>query len=245
MKRLTYIIIAILLFPCVAKAQWSFDFPSVEAYIADHKTQRSLLLARATLEQSNNLLHEYSADAADDYKELNIDLDKYTRAFDVIDVLYQSLRTVFNARDTYTTVKNRISDYRKMLDDYNDKIVKRAKFEVTDTIIIAVNLRAIQKIGDEGSQLYRSLSDLILYATGAAACSTSDLLLVLESINQSLDLIEYHLNTAYFNTWRYIQVRIGYWKSEVYRIRTKREIANDAFGRWRNSGYNPGKPKNQ
>lgn len=69
--------------------------------------------------------------------------------------------------------------------------------------------------------------------------------MILESINQSLDLIEYHLNTAYFNTWRYIQVRIGYWKSEVYRIRTKRQIADEAFGRWRNSGYNPGKPKEQ
>lgn len=131
--------------PGVARAQWSFDFPSVEAYIADHKTQRSLLLARATLEQSNNLLHEYSADAAEDYKVLNFDLDKYTRAFDVIDVLYQSLRTALNARDTYTTVTNRISDYRRMLNDYNEKIVKRAKIEVTDTIIIAINLRAIQK----------------------------------------------------------------------------------------------------
>ena len=239
----TIVILFSLLLPCIANAQWSFDFPSVEAYIADHKTQRSLLLARATLEQSNNLLHEYSAKAADDYKELNIDLDKYTRAFDVIDVLYQSLRTAFNVRDTYTTVTNRISDYRRLLDRYNEKIVKRTRFEISDTIIIAVNLRAIQKIGDESTQLYRSLSDLILYATGAAACSTSDLLLVIDSINQSLDLIEYHLNTAYFNTWRYIQVRTGYWKSEVYRIRTKREIASDAFGRWRESGHNPLKQK--
>lgn len=50
----------------------------------------------------------------------------------------------------------------------------------------------------------------LLYATGAAACSTSDLLLILTNINNSLDNINKHLNKAYFETWRYIQVRIGY-----------------------------------
>ena len=38
----------------------TFDIMSVEAYINDHKKQRSLLLARSTLEYSNQLLHEYS-----------------------------------------------------------------------------------------------------------------------------------------------------------------------------------------
>ena len=58
-----------------------------------------------------------------------------------------------------------------------------------------------------GEQLYKSLNDLVLYATGAAACSTSDLLMVMEAINGSLDDIERHLNRAYMETWRYIQVR--------------------------------------
>lgn len=63
---------------------------SVEAYINDHKKQRSLLLARSTLEYSNKLLHEYSRKETASHKELNVDLDRYTRAFDVIDVMYQS-----------------------------------------------------------------------------------------------------------------------------------------------------------
>ena len=46
--------------PLCLNAQWGFDFVSVEAYINDHKTQRSLLLARSTLEMSNNVLHENS-----------------------------------------------------------------------------------------------------------------------------------------------------------------------------------------
>ena len=229
-----------MMVPQMTKAQWAFDFVSVEAYINDHKKQRSLLLARSTLELSNQLLHEYSSDATVEYKTLNVDLDKYTRAFDVIDVLYQSLRTSLNVYSTYNTVSDRITDYKNLLEDYREKVLERNKIAVSDTIIISVNLRCIQKIADEGQHLYRSVSDLVLYATGAAACSTSDLLLVLESINTSLDNIERHLNRSYFETWRYIQLRMGYWKEAVYRTKTKRQLIDDAFGRWREAGLNPG-----
>lgn len=222
-----------------AQAQWSFDVASVEAYIADHKSQRSLLLARATLEQSNNLLHEYSAEAAGEYKEINCDLDKYTRAFDVIDLLYQSLRTALNVYETYNTVGDRISDYKKMLEDYNERILKQNKADVEDMRILKISQNAVEMIYAESKFLYSSVTDLVLYATGAAACSTSDLLAIIESINMGLDNIRKHLDRAYFDTWRYIQVRIGYWKESVYRTKTKSEIIDDAFGRWRDSSRNP------
>ena len=231
MKRNLLITVVLLaLLPGIAKAQWTFDIVSVEAYINDHKKQRSLLLARSTLEYSNKLLHEYSS------KELNVDLDRYTRAFDIIDVMYQSLRTALNVKNTYTAVSDRIGDYKNLLEDFNEKILKRGRIEPSDALILTINEKAIRDIAHDGEQLYKSVSDLVLYATGAAACSTSDLLTVLEAINQSLDDIERHLNRAYIETWRYIQVRIGYWKSKIYRERTKREILDGAFGRWREAG---------
>lgn len=237
MKRTLLLVIALLtLLPGAVKAQWIFDVPSVEAYINDHKQQRSLLLARSTLEYSNKLLHEYSRKEVGGYKELNVDLDKYTRAFDVIDVMYQTLRTALNAKNTYRTVSDRISDYKKMLEEFNDKVLKRGQPEWADLQIITINAQAIEDIAREGEQLYKSISDLVLYATGAAACSTSDLLMVFEAVNMSLDSIERHLNRAYFETWRYIQVRIGYWKSKIYRSKTRQEIIDGAFGRWRGAG---------
>ena len=237
MKRTILIAITLLaLLPDVAKGQWTFDIVSVEAYINDHKKQRSLLLARSTLEYSNQLLHEYSREETGKYKEVNIDLDRYTRAFDLIDVMYQSLWKVLNVKDTYSSVSDRIGDYKDLLDDFNKKILKRGHIESADTLILAINARGLRAIAAEGEQLYKSVSDLVLYATGAAACSTSDLLMVLEAINRSLDNIERHLNRAYIETWRYIQVRIGYWKAKVYRSRTKQEILDDAFGRWRGAG---------
>lgn len=233
------ILMVVVVFPLKVSAQWNFDIVSVEAYINDHKQQRSLLLARSTLELSNQLLHEYSSEAAVDFKELNVDLDKYTRAFDVIDILYQSLRTSLNVYSTYNTVSDRIGNYKDLLDDYYTKVVERNRMELHDTLIIGISLRCVERIAEDGKQLYRSMSDLVLYATGAASCSTSDLLLVLESINQGLDNIERHLNKAYFETWRYIQLRMGYWKESIYLAKDKSQIANEAFRRWRDSGLNP------
>ena len=236
--RKTLILLCLMtLFPSFCNAQYGFDAASVEAYINDHKEQRSLLLVRSTLEASNKLLHDYSSKANIDYKDINRELDKYTRAFDVIDVLYQSLRTSLNIYNTYETISDRVGDYKEMLDDFNRKCLERGDIVSTDTQIIAINVRAIAKIADEGDNLYRSVCDLLLYATGAAACSTSDLLLILTNINNSLDNIRKHLNQAYFETWKSIQVRIGYWKRQVYRAKTMQEIVNDAFGRWRISGY--------
>ena len=237
MKRTTLILLLMIsLFPQFAKAQWTFDVVSVEAYINDHKKQRSLLLARSTLEYSNQLLHSYSSEEVGKYKEVNIDLDKYTRAFDVIDIMYQSLRTALNVKGTYETVSERISDYKDLLEDFNKKVIHRKHIELADTMLISINRKAIDNIYNEGKYLYNSLNDLVLYTTGAAECSTAELLNVLDNINHSLDLIEKHLNNAYFQTWRYIQLRMGYWKEKVYRTRTKAEILEDAFSRWKVAG---------
>lgn len=235
--KISFILLCMLMFlPLSVKAQFGMDVSSIEAYINDHKEQRSILLVRSTLEASNKLLHDYSSEANIDYKNINKELDKYTRAFDVIDILYQSLRTSLNVYHTYETVSARIGDYKDMLEAYHKKCLSRGNIVSTDTLIIIVNVHALQRITDECDNLYKSVSDLVLYATGAAACTTSDLLLVISNINTSLDNIQRHLNKAYFDTWRYIQVRIGYWKRQVYRAKTKEEMVQDAFGRWRVAG---------
>ena len=43
-----FILLMVATFPLKVSAQWNFDIVSVEAYINDHKQQRSLLLARCT-----------------------------------------------------------------------------------------------------------------------------------------------------------------------------------------------------
>ena len=78
--------------------------------------------------------------------------------------------------------------FERLMDDFHEKVIRRNRIELADTLLIAINARAIRNIADEGEHLYRSFSDLVLYATGAAACSTADLLMVLDAINTSLVL---------------------------------------------------------
>lgn len=228
----------LLMVPIGGYAQYSFDVGSVESYINDHKKQRSLLMTRATLEYGNQLLHDYSKKQMVAYKDLNFDLDKYTRAFDIIDVMYQSLRLGLNVYNTYDNVSDRLKDYKKLLETFNDRVIQRGRVELADTLLLTINRKAIERIAKEGEYLYKSVYDLVLYATGAAACSAADLMVVLENIENGLTRLRVLVNNAYFSTWRYVQLRIGYWKEKVYRTRTKQEMIEDAFGRWRKVGIN-------
>lgn len=217
---------------CSLKAQ-NYDYGSVEAYINDHKQQRSLLLARATLEYGNQLLHEESAKSAVDYKEVNYELDKYTRAFDIIDIIYQSARAAINVYHTYDDVKVSLVGYRELLEDFNEKVIERGKIETADTMLLSINYRAIRSIAEEGEYLYQSVYDLVLYCTGVAACTTSDILTLMESINASLERLRMLVKNAYLSTLRFVQLRTGFWKGRVYHSKTMHQLLDEAFSRWK------------
>lgn len=226
-----------VLFPKSATAQvFPRDIPTIEAYIYDHKQQRSLLLTRSTLETSNALLHKASKVTNREYRDINIELDKYTRAFDIIDLVYNTVSTGFNVYRTYDTVSDNIGKYRTMLNDYNDKILRRGRIETADTLLLTVNMRAIANLAEECQNLYLSVSTLALYASGKVCCTTASMMLMVDNINKSLDRIKEIVNSAYYQTWKFIQARTSYWKSEIYRSKTIRQVAEDAFGRWREAG---------
>lgn len=212
------------------------DIPTIEAYINDHKKQRSLLLARSTLEESNKLLHQASKVTHREYRDVNWELDKYTKAFDVIDLVYNTVSTGFNVYRTYDTVSDKIGKYKSLLSDFNEKIVKRKRFETADTLLLAVNVRAVRNLSAECQNLYTSVTVLAAYACGKVHCTTASMMLMIENINKSLDRIKSIVNTAYFQTWKFIKARTSYWKSELYRSKTIREVANDALGRWMEAG---------
>ena len=212
------------------------DIPTIEAYINDHKTQRSILLARATLEESNALLHKVSKVTNREYRDINIELDKYTRAFDIIDLVYSTVSTGFNVYRTYDNVSEKIGKYRGMLEEYNDKILRRGRIESADTLLLAVNRRAIVNLAGECQNLYSSVCVLAAYASGKVCCTTASLMLMIDNINKSLDRIKDIVNSAYYQTWKFIKARTSYWKSEVYRSKTVRQMATEAFDRWMRAG---------
>lgn len=122
------------------------------------------------------------------------------------------------------------------MSDFNEKIVKRKRFETADTLLLAVNVRAVRNLAAECQNLYTSVTVLAAYASGKVHCTTASMMLMIENINKSLDRIKSIVNTAYFQTWKFIKARTSYWKSELYRSKTIREVANDALGRWMEAG---------
>lgn len=212
------------------------DIPAIEAYINDHKKQRSLLIARATLEESNALLHKASKVTNMEYKEINDRLDKYTKAFDVIDLVYSTVSTGFNVYRTYDNVSEKIGKYRTMLSEFNDRIVARGRFETADTLLLTVNARAIANVAEECQNLYSSVAVIAAYATGKVHCTTATLMLMVDNVNTGLNRIKEIVNQAYYQTWKFIQARTKLWKSEIYKSKTIREVASDAFDRWREAG---------
>lgn len=230
-----YLLLLVMLVPQTMMAQFNFDVETVEALIRDHKRIRSVLMARDGIEQANEVLHQYSKKAVENHYEVNVSLDEFTRLFDVLDLIANSTTTVINAADTYTDVKKRINDYRNLIDEYNEKLLLRGNIQLGDTLIISVGAKAVDQIAEDGKDIYASLTAIIAYGTGKVPCNTSNLISIILHIDESLDNIRKTINTAYMITWRYIQIRLTYYKGEVYRNRSVREIGADALSRWKQS----------
>lgn len=228
------ILFLMMLVPRTAHAQvWSFDFLSVEALIDDHKSIRSVLMARSGVEQANQLLHDYAQMAAVDHDSLNVKLDKYTKCFDIIDIIYNSGVTVVNVRDTYNDVSNRISKLEQLIEEFVTKCTAEGNIVSSDTIIINACRRCVEQVGDDGSELVNSLVELAQYASGLRHMTSAQLLLVIGSINDNLNNIKNSVDHAYFIIWKYITIRLNYFKPKLYNAKNVREIAQDAFSRWR------------
>lgn len=236
MKRYSSIVhvlfLLLMLVPSSVRAQ-SFDILSVEALVDDHKRVRSVLMARSGVEQANELLHQYSKVANVRYDSLNIELDKYTRAFDIIDVIYNSGVTVLNVKTTYDDVSDRIVKLKDLLQSFSEQCTLKGNIMSSDTIIINACRRTITLVSDEGSELVKSLYDLALYATGVTHITTEGMMLVLGNINDSLDKIRLSIDHAYYVIWKYVTIRTHYWKKSLYCAKNLNEMASDAFSRWK------------
>ncbi len=233
-KIFQIVVLLLTLVPMVGRAQWSFDFLSVEALIDDHKRVRSVLLARSGLEQANELLHKYSKEASVDYDSLNVKLDKYTKCFDVIDVIYNSGVTVVNVRNTYSDVSDKISQLSTLIEDFMTKCTLKGNIYSSDTVIVGACRRCVEQVGEDGQQLVNSLIELAQYATGLRHITTEGLLTVIGNINEGLDNIRGCIDHTYYVIWKYVTIRMSYFKPAVmYHAKSLGEMCGSAFERWK------------
>ena len=234
MKAYRYIVFLFMLsFSTGVHAQFGFDVGSIEASIADHKRMRSVLLAYSLLEQVNVVLHEQSSDAATDQKEIFEKLEAYYTAFDILDLILKGTATAFTVVNTIEDVRSYSKKYKELLDRYNDMCLSRGNIVSSDSIIIGISTRLVERVSSDINQLITSYTDVVAYAGGLVRCKTTDLLKILTSIEENLNNIRYAIKVAYLTLWKYITLRTGYWKKQIYMAKTIKEMADDAFSHWR------------
>ena len=185
-KWLTILVLAVAM-PQNLMAQYNFDFETVEALIRDHKRIRSVLMVRDGIEHANEVLHQYSKKSVENHYEVNVDLDEFTRLFDVLDLMASSATTVINAVDTYSDVKKRINDYKTLLNEYNEKLLLRGNIMPGDTMIISTGTKAVERIYEDGKNIYTSMTAIVAYGTGKVPCNTATLLSIVQQIDESFD----------------------------------------------------------
>lgn len=219
--------------PNKSYAQFGFDFLSVEALIRDHRTIDSVLATRSGVEYANQLLHDYAKAATVDYDSLNVKLDKYTKCFDIIDIIYNSGMTVMNVYNTSTDVTQRIGEVEQLIEQFSTQCAARGNIVSSDTLIIGACRRCVQQVIEDGKSLTNSLAELAQYASGLRHMTTAELLVVIREINDALDSIRESVDHAYYVIWKYVTIRTHYFKKTLYNSKTIREMCNDAFSRWR------------
>ena len=226
------------LVPFTARAQWNFDVLTVEALIKDHRDVRSVLFARSALEQVNEVLHNYSMEASVDYDSLNVKLDKYTKCFDIIDIIYNSGKTVFNVYNTSSEVTRCIGELEQLIEKFSAQCLLRGNIEPTDTMIVNVCRDCVTQVIKDGKSLVQSLIELSQYIAGREM-TTQQLMKVIMDINESLDSIREGVDHTYYFVWKYVTIRTHYYKRKtLYAGKSVNTMCDEAFERWRSATRN-------
>ena len=138
-KELYILLLLLTVSPRVCHAQ-RMDYGTLEALIADHKIIRGPIQQRTALETVNQELHDNSKKKVLDYKDVNDQLDKYTRCFEILDVVYNSLSVSMNIYNTTIDIRNKIVSIKDLLERYRACIIMKqlGKIEEAGKILSGV-----------------------------------------------------------------------------------------------------------
>ena len=229
-----YIMLCLLCFVASA-AEAQTDPASLEAMIQNHKDVREVLEARNIAELAVFTYHKNVKKSVKDYRTQSDTLDAYRRAFDVLDLLLKGTATAFHTVNTYNRIKSNLTGYWKLVDTYNDKILSKLDMWPSDTIFITTTKGTVQSVTDESRELYQSYYEFFLLVGGKQAIkesTTRDMMVCLDDINTHMDRIDRCISAAYTKLWGYMTVRLGFWKKDIFRAKSMKEITDGCYGRW-------------
>ncbi len=229
-----YTILSILLL-VVTGIKADTDYTSIEAMISNHKTERTVLEIRTLAELGVLKMHQKSAGKVSDYRVVNDTLDRYRRCFDIVDLILQSTSTAFHTVNVYKRISGNVKGYWNLVDTYTNKILLHGAVWPSDTIIFTTSKKTVQTIESEAKELKNSYYEFATLLGGKMSPKESkvlDLMECLDKINTSMDNIDNAIAAAYTELWGYMTVRMGFWKKEIYRAKSMKEIVNGCYGDW-------------
>ena len=213
------------------------DAGSIEACIDNHKSVvgdlSSGMVSVNALELINAQLHDYSSRMGLQYREVSTNLEKYQKAFDLIDMILKTGSTVVYIKTTYDDCRESINGINDLVDRYNRYILSTRDFEISDTVLVNQVYSSVSAIISEVTELYQSCYELVLYVTGKVSCRTVDMMNILDDINERMVEIRTQLRALYTFLYEYLTMRLGFSKRALLRNYTVREITAGAFERWK------------
>lgn len=225
------LMLSFLLPPVTMEAQ--NDWGTTALINLNGKRTGTLMLVRSAIEEGNVALHSAVADTTRAYKEVNVNLDKYYKACEIIDAIINGACTVVNVYTTYDVVKDRLGGIRNVLQEYADECLAHGRIETSDTLIIRIGNGMVSAVADDVDDLLSSLYDLALYATGVGDCRTARLIEIIQNINDTLNAIKEHVTEAYTKMLSYVKARVSpFWNRRVFHSRNVADIAHGAFEKW-------------
>ena len=240
----TVILLLFLLLAPVRLLAWGFDVATVEALIQDHKDVRAKMEVRAVVEEGNALLHSWTNDTIKGYKKVNDLLDKYDHYFEILDLILRGAQLVVNVHQYYNNIDSRLEGISKLLHDFNDKCISTGRLETSDILIIEIGQEMVESTYDEVEQMLTSIGDILKYqgvtsAVGILSMPTSEMIKILDNIDNCLCRICKIVNHAYVRIRGYIMARMGpFFRRAVFRSRPVMEVATDALSRWLEASRN-------
>ena len=211
----------------------------------DHQRQiHTVSLFRIGTTELRKEAHEKLKDNMKDLEKIDKAFDKVDKAIGIVDGLVTGGVTFLKMKHTISDIKTVYEKTKTLVGVYKDQCLLRKDVKEGDTIFISSCMKMIESIykgANEikdlvGLELPPSKGSLVALVAaskiGKLACSSADMIFILEDICDSCDKISIDIRHQYFRLWEYMMLRIGYWKDIPAPRRPTRELCDNAIDRW-------------
>lgn len=231
MRKCLYICVFLLaLLPCVSQAQFlNMELP---VYIELHKGSGPVTFARSAAERINEKLHSKLRDSAEEVKASSDSLGFYYKAFNWVDVIYQSLRFGYNVKNTYQVTTEKVVAINNLLEGYISDVAETRDIEADDMEIIRIGRDLFHEDSVIIAGVWPSFVKVIGFAALKQPVTTYSLLTELKKINDAMEAIQANLNKAYERLSWYILIRRGWHWRNTYVTVNRVDVAEWALKRW-------------